>query len=669
MGVTAIAAVMNGRRRRKSARTSGGSYSSRYRQTMALLNRSGSATTSGGAMKKKRRGARKKARRNPYGVRRIGDISKPRKKTRKLAKRTTRAVRAPKRRKARAKQPKTGRRYGPFKSLKAKIGIQTKSTYLYAKRGKAHKIPLWAILKTKSKRDLESRVGSDDRLARRVVAAKKKRERAAARVMAHGDAFTPNRRRMKVIPYETWSASMEPNKRGRKKRAKKRGRKASHRRKAARRPKARGGARKAHRRTRKKRAGTRRRKSSGRRRKAHANPARRTRRRRKARRNAWFDDHAGHVKAGKKGSRRRKAKRRRKSSHRRKSAHRRKHMMMNLGAAPAATPNRRHRRRGKRRHHANAHYMANRRHHARRHHRGHHRSYRRNPDFMGQLKEALKFGAVVGVGFIGHKIASRLISEMALSKISAFQTGSLSAYRPLIGGLLAALVGVPLAAKFGGENGKKIAAGVGTSLLQTAVVSVLNAVGQSGPAGYLAGYPDNQGRAYTGYGEYFEPPGMSGYGAYEMEPSYNGFGAGPMITQAAAGYGAPPMITQAAAGYGEITQAAAGVGEFFMAGVEGIGDYEQAGQGLAYSAAPDEGIYPDLTSAERALNIAEAAAGVGGYGDIPEQSIVSHWTQMKGFGDLPFKSIVEPTGVAVGVQDAPMGARAGILEGGDGIFG
>jgi hypothetical protein len=145
-----------------------------------------------------------------------------------------------------------------------------------------------------------------------------------------------------------------------------------------------------------------------------------------------------------------------------------------------------------------------------------------------------------------------------------------------------------------------------------------------------------------------------------------------MITQAAAGYGAPPMFTQAAAGYGAppmITQAAAGVGEYFMTGMTGIGEYENVPAQMGQPA-PNEGIMPDLTSAERALTIAEAAAGIG---DIPQVSIQQNWVpgvpSMGGFGDLPFQSIVEPTGVAVPVHDAPAGSRAGILEGRDGIFG
>jgi hypothetical protein len=54
-------------------------------------------------------------------------------------------------------------------------------------------------------------------------------------------------------------------------------------------------------------------------------------------------------------------------------------------------------------------------------------------------------------------------------------------------------------------------------------------------------------------------------------------------------------------------------------------------------------------AAEHALNIAEAAAGIG-------------------IGDLPTSSQQFPMQVAKPVADAPTGARAGVFQGRDGIF-
>jgi hypothetical protein len=121
------------------------------------------------------------------------------------------------------------------------------------------------------------------------------------------------------------------------------------------------------------------------------------------------------------------------------------------------------------------------------------------------------------------------------------------------------------------------------------------------------------------------------------------------------------MLSQAAAGTGEyiatsgfgspmLSQAAAGIGEYIATGVSGIGDYEMvSGTGSAFGV-EDDGIRPNLDSAEHALNIAEAAAGVG-------------------IGDLPTSSQQYPMMVAKPISDVPTGARAGSFAGQNGIFG
>jgi hypothetical protein len=133
--------------------------------------------------------------------------------------------------------------------------------------------------------------------------------------------------------------------------------------------------------------------------------------------------------------------------------------------------------------------------------------------------------------------------------------------------------------------------------------------------------------------------GYGGYGAYEVVP---GFGEYDYYNQyAGMGMGAAPG--------GLVTQAAAGMGEFFLPGVSGLGEYEAVegynGMGASYV---DEGIHPNLDAAERALTVAEAAAGIG---------------------DLPLTSTLNPYQVAAPIMDGPTGSRAGILKGPEGIFG
>jgi hypothetical protein len=598
--------------------------------------------------KKKRKTGRRRARRNaPPMVSSSSFLSgyertfgKPKKKRTKASKKAAAA------RRAASTKRKLGRKYGPFKSLTATIGGRHVPTYMYrGKRGKATKIPLWAILGGKSKRGFEAAAG-DSRVARRIVATKKRRDAAARRVQLHGDAFTPNRRgrrrRMRVIPYETWSANMST------KRRRKKARKSTHRRKTTtHRKRKRHAAKRNTTHRRRRRAGKRR--GHRRARRVHENKRGRRRhgRRRHARRNrrrAHSAVMAGRIVMNK---------------HRRRR-HRR--ARRNETAAPAAANPRRRRRHSRRRARRNAKRRApmpftfrgsirpnRRRHHrkARRHYEDNRRHYRRNPDFTSELKSALKVGVVVGVGFFAHKALSKVLTDNVLSKVSA-----LGEWTGLVSGLLTAAVGIPLARKVAPAHANQIGIGMAVSFVQSATMKLLEKLNQPTIAGYLAGYPDSTGRAYQGYGEYMAVPGMSGFGDYTLAQAAAGYGATPLLAQAAAGYGATPLLAQAAAGVGD----AASMGEYIVQGASGIGEYEQVPTGpfsghISGVGATNEGIYPDLSSAERALSVAEAAAGVGG------------------MGDLPFMSTLNPTVMAQPVPDAPSGSRAGILEGGDGIFG
>jgi hypothetical protein len=124
------------------------------------------------------------------------------------------------------------------------------------------------------------------------------------------------------------------------------------------------------------------------------------------------------------------------------------------------------------------------------------------------------------------------------------------------------------------------------------------------------------------------------------------------------------MLTQAAAGYGGHLQqmyANPPLGEYYAYGAEAIGEYESV-NGMGNAELTDDGIYPNLSSAEQSLNVAEAAAGIGAEGPMLTQAAA-------GFGDLPLEQTVEPMIRSLDIPDEPGGSRAGILQGGDGIFG
>jgi hypothetical protein len=555
-----------------------------------------------------------------------------------------------------------GRVYSGYKSVTARVGKRRLPTYVFqSKKGKLKHIPLYAIAGAKSKAQVRRILSKGGKRAeqyrKRIGAINRQRQRASGRVALHGDIFTPNRKGI-VVPYETWSDSMTPNRKRR--RAKKSGRKASthhkRRRSAARRPKAHR-TRKASRRTAARKAAKTRALKHEMRSRA-AKKAARTRKRRH-------------------GGGRKKAHRNRRRHHRmvpnRRRSHRRRHHRNRRHHAAAATPNRRRRhhrrvhRKNRRRSSylpvrvARMHYASNR--------RRHRRHYRHNAgQFMTRIKEIFKVGALVALGFGLHRAATKILSDQVLAKVG-FSTGPLATYRGLISGAIVAAAGIPLADKVFKKKAGEFNSGMFASLIHSLVTTVLNAAGQAPIAAALSAYPDAEGKAYhgmMGFGEYMP---VSGFGAYEMA----GFGASPVLSQAAAGFGGP-LLSQAAAGFGDlatrtrygghqiaqaaagfgagpmITQAAAGTGEYLAQGVQGIGDYEMVSGVGGSVGATDEGIRPDLRSAERALNIAEAAAGVS-------------------LGDLPTASQLNPVMLAQPVEDAPEGMRAGILQGGDGIFG
>ena len=294
------------------------------------------------------------------------------------------------------------------------------------------------------------------------------------------------------------------------------------------------------------------------------------------------------------------------------------------------------------------------------------RMFKRNEGFVSQLTKSLKLGTVVLGGYLTHRVLTRVIDDNVTSKIGALNEGTLGKYRTLISGAATAAIGIPAA--IAGSRAVKmpdiaapIAGGMAASLIQSIIVTVL---GETAPeyAGYFSNYANAGGTATPGgvLGSYYTLPqaGMGSYYEFQPHQIMPAAGMGQLtqaaagmgqLTQAAAGMGSP-MLTQAAAGMGQamLTQAAAGTGEYVAYAANGIGEYEET----SVSASPmmvDEGIHPNLHSAEQALTVAEAAAGVGA-------------------ADIPLQSTVEPTVIAEPISDAPSGSRAGVFQGGDGIF-
>jgi hypothetical protein len=257
--------------------------------------------------------------------------------------------------------------------------------------------------------------------------------------------------------------------------------------------------------------------------------------------------------------------------------------------------------------------------------------------YASDLFEVMKSGAVVGGGLVVHKALTNVLLDQAFKKVVFLQKLN-PKYQRSLAAVVVAAVGIPLSTKFGGSLGKKLSMGMGAALIHTVFSEIL---GSAKPAyqHYLGSYTE----ADKSFGSYYEfQPGQSysGMGEYiQQSGSMAGFGG---LHQAAAGFGSPAL-----------QQAAAGVGEYIVQGAEGIGEYEEVRPEFTAPAHIREGITPSLGNAEHALNMAEAAAGIGGFGNT----------------DLSLEQIVYPEGQALDIDDQPGGSRAGVFYGSSGVFG
>ncbi len=524
------------------------------------------------------------------------------------------------------------------KGLIAKLGGRSLRTYVEkTPSGGLRKMPRWKVLGFRSLAAMKKAmnlgpgakpgaVKTRDRTLRRIESIRKVRARRAERILRHGDIFTPN---TTVIPYEEWSASMTPNKKRAKKKAKKSTRKGGKKRQTK---KQRAASLKNLRKARAARKGGK--KSGGKKRKSGGKKRRKS-------------------VAKKAKARKASGKKRRKSQTKKQRAA----SLRNLRKARAARKGgggkksrksgggkKRKSRKGKKGYRKNG------------------RHFTKNA-FLASLKEGLKVGAVVVVGFLGHKALTKVVDEMLFAKIAVLNSASMRPYRGLISGAATALVLVPVAGMLFAKMGKPdmargVGAGVVTSFLHNAIVTALTQANQPKVAGYFAGM-----------GEYFP---MSGY---ELQPG----GSGPIsqavagYMQAAAGFGQP--VLQAAAGY---QQAAAGMGEYRATNVQAVGEYFPMSGMETPSGYVSDGIRGgDLYAAERALNVAEAQAGVG---DIPTEQDVIPEIQSSPVREMTFASDIPGGNNGVfnpmALWNAPAASASGpeptgsgVLFGEDGIYG
>jgi hypothetical protein len=506
-----------------------------------------------------------------------------------------------------------------FRRLKLQLGKRARKTYLY--RGQHNKIchiPEFAYLGYGSLKAAKAASGTQEYAAKR-AALIARREKAAAvaarRIMAGKDIFTPNEG---IKTFEAWKAEqMNANK----KKAKKKGKKGRKLTKAERRKISLRNLKKAHAARRGGKKGSRKAKKA----------------RKSTSKKPWMKGlRAAHAARragkGKRKGRKHTTKRRIKKSFR---------AMTGRSWAVRVTPARR--KKGKKRGSrgmVSIHLRKN---------------YRRNfgGAFTSDLVKVVKVGALVLSGYVLHRALTKALDTYGTAKITAVTD---SPYRGLMSSAVVALVGIPGAIWAGKKAHVDVApvvGGMAASLLHGALLAVLNAAGQAGAVNYLSGYAEGGGRAYRGMGEYysFKPRQVfNGMGEfYEVLPQ-SGFGLDTaQLRQAAGSY---PMeavgFTQASGGMGAaVTQAAGAAGEYIVYGAEGMGDYEEVvptGSGVA----TNDGIRPNLHEAEQALNIVEAAGSMG---------------------DLPSQMTVDPTVAQRPVAGEPGGSRAGILAGGDGIFG
>ena len=251
--------------------------------------------------------------------------------------------------------------------------------------------------------------------------------------------------------------------------------------------------------------------------------------------------------------------------------------------------------------------------------------------YLATMKNVLKVGAFAGAGFVAHRVGSNLLNTYVFPNIGflADPASSLSPYRKLIASAVVLAIGVPVVAKVAGASGSTAAVGMVVSAGLDLILALAGRLDTSGKiASALSAYPDAGGYASNlgGMGSYYT------FRTHQKYPANLQSGVGEYVETGNTG------LMQQAAGFGnmQLLQAAAGMGEY-----EVVPGY--SGMGMT-----DEGVAPNLFAAEQALNVAEAAAGIG---------------------DLSMVSISDPAQQVIAVPDEPGGSRAAVFAGQNGIFG
>jgi len=648
-GVTALAEV-NG----------DGAYDRRYRATQRVLKKAEKENMSRYAANRAK--PAKKKTKAQINAERLKNLEKARKASarKRAAKKRTE--------KSRRRKPRVYGK-GKFRAIRAKIGNKSRDTYLYrTKAGNAAQIPDYALLGYASKKEMDdvryARKGNKAQQQRRLRAYINRRDRletrrgraaakTADRIKKGRGIFAPNSG--KILTFEEWKAQKMRKNPPKKKRTKASYKAAAKKGQATRRRNAKKGT-----------TGTKRKRTKASY-KAAARKAAATRRR--------------NAKKGTTSKRKRTKGKRTKASY--KAAARKAAATRRRNAKKGTTSKRKRTTRGKS---MTITMRANRRRGTRKgmRRRTARRAYMRNPiertvtTFVEELKTALGLGVKVTIGYLGHRALTTVANEKLVPKINFLATAK---YKDIITSTVVAALGVAGTVRFAPRKtvAAPIAAGIAASWLHKIILD-LAARNLKEAVPYLSAYPNAEGLAYNPMGSYYgfqqhqiypssvgefyevTPQGSmnAGMGSHDLRlnqvtQAAAGMGGSPFVTQAAAGMGRSPLVTQAAAGMGQdlrlnqVTQAAAGTGEYVSYGVSGIGDYDEVG--VSYRPThTDEGISPNVHSAEQALSVAEAAAGVGST-------------------DVPLQSTVNPVNMGDPIPDDPRGSRAGVFQGPDGIFG
>lgn len=277
------------------------------------------------------------------------------------------------------------------------------------------------------------------------------------------------------------------------------------------------------------------------------------------------------------------------------------------------------------------------------------RRYRRNGqmfrknNFLGHLQAVLKTGLFVATGFLTHRIVTNLVADKLLATTLPDNEFFQQWKKPVVGlGVLG--LGVAVSGAVAKRNAMELGAGMVASFLQSVIVSGINAAGKPELLESVAGYSNS--KAWDLRGVRRRRRGLRGAErhAVSIGPRYTPVG---QFQQAAAGFqqAAAGQFQQAAAGtLGEyFTASPRGVGEYYQAtgeyfapnGMKGVGAYEPAGE-LAMQASAGvnqvirDGVRPD-GDLDRALDLAEAAAGVG---EVPQLNRVPQQSQWVPNGPL-----------------------------------